>query len=304
MATRIAQTDLARDALYTKVNQMYDEKVSLTGNETIGGVKSFTSDMYIYNNNPFLYLKQPSLIKGDTPSSNITASVSFVDDTGTLSGAHQFSSIGCQVSAETGLVTCFMNAYKNVEDSTDNARIAVYYPIDGNPYTYAPTPTDTTSTSSHQIATVGWANSTNNNIVHKTGDETISGAKTFQGTGWITYIKNTSVTYNTAPSSDTTTAIAFVDKNSYNMGVVECIRYPHNSTITQLNAYGPNGAWASTPLALEVMSDGTSVAHAPTPGVSSNSTHIVTTAYINNKFKVVSSLPSSPNSNVFYFVTG
>lgn len=40
--TRILQTDLARDALYTKVNQIADEKVGLTGDETIAGVKTFS----------------------------------------------------------------------------------------------------------------------------------------------------------------------------------------------------------------------------------------------------------------------
>ena len=43
MGTRIETTDLARDALYTKVNQIADEKVSLTGAETIAGTKTFTS---------------------------------------------------------------------------------------------------------------------------------------------------------------------------------------------------------------------------------------------------------------------
>ena len=46
----------------------------------------------------------------------------------------------------------------------------------------------------------------------------------------------------------------------------------------------------------------TSSPSVPTPVVSDNSTNPATTAYINNKFQVVNSLPSSPDSDTFYFV--
>lgn len=47
MGTKILQTDLARDALYTKVNTIADEKVSLTGDETISGIKTFITSPQI-----------------------------------------------------------------------------------------------------------------------------------------------------------------------------------------------------------------------------------------------------------------
>ena len=40
----------------------------------------------------------------------------------------------------------------------------------------------------------------------------------------------------------------------------------------------------------------------PTPSVSDNSQNPVTTAYINLKFQVVTSLPESPDANTFYFI--
>lgn len=40
----------------------------------------------------------------------------------------------------------------------------------------------------------------------------------------------------------------------------------------------------------------------PTPSVSDNSTKIATTAYVNNKFRVVSALPASPDPNTYYFI--
>lgn len=143
-----------------------------------------------------------------------------------------------------------------------------------------------------------------NAVVHKTGNETIGGTKTFQGKGWITHLKNTSVTYNTAPSSSTATAIAFVDKNSQAMGVVECFRNKDNSTRMQFNIYGANGSWASDTLHLKVAADGKTTASAPTPTNSSDksSGEIATTGWVNTKVQKVSTLPASPNSNLYYFI--
>jgi hypothetical protein len=100
-------------------------------------------------------------------------------------------------------------------------------------------------------------------VVHKTGDETIDGTKTFSGTGWITEIQNTDVTYNIAPSSAKETSIVFTDKNGTQMGVVECSRLTDNSTVTQLNVYDSNGNWSSHPLQLRVFPDGNTTAFAP-----------------------------------------
>lgn len=106
-----------------------------------------------------------------------------------------------------------------------------------------------------------------NAVVHLAGTETITGTKTLEGTGWITHIKNNEVTYNTAPSSDTSSAIAFVDKNGEAIGVVECFRAPDNTTRTQLNTRCANGSWSSQALQLHVASDGTSTAFAPASDV-------------------------------------
>lgn len=42
----------------------------------------------------------------------------------------------------------------------------------------------------------------------------------------------------------------------------------------------------------------------PTPAASDNSTKAATTAFVNNKFQVVQSLPASPDANTYYFVVG
>jgi hypothetical protein len=126
-----------------------------------------------------------------------------------------------------------------------------------------------------------------NTVVHKTGNETINGTKTFTGDGGIMKIQNTYVTYDTAPSSDESTGIVFTDKNGTHMGVTECYRFTDNSTATQLNVYGSNGNWSSQPLQLRVFSDGYSSAYAPTPYVNADGNEIATAAYVKN---VLSSL--------------
>lgn len=118
-----------------------------------------------------------------------------------------------------------------------------------------------------------------NSVVHKAGAETITGAKTFTGDGWITKIQNTDVTYNTAPSSNKSTGIAFVDKNGTQMGIVECYRFTDNSTVMQLNTYGPNGEFGSA-LQFKMFPDGHSIAYAPTPYVNAYGNEIATAAFV------------------------
>lgn len=219
MATRIAQTDLARDALYTKVNQMYDEKVSLTGEETISGAKTFTSNVKVSKATPNVDLYNTNITKGTMPSTLQYAHNAMVDKDGKYIAMTQYQ---YNTAGETQAV---VRAY-SPNNENDYAQISIWYPPTGNPYTYAPTPTEDT-TNSTQIDTVGARNTKLANYVGLTGNQTIAGTKTF----------------STSP-------------------VI------------------------------------------PTPGVSSNTTVPASTAYINNKFKVVSSLPSSPDSNVFYFVKG
>ena len=354
MATRIAQTDLARDALYTKVNQMYDEKVSLTGNETIRGVKTFTSDLWLYNSNPVLYHRQPNFNKGDIPQANITSNNTFVDDTGNLQSSTVLASYGSAIFTN-GSTRAHITAYRNVAGSTDNASIFVSYPIDGDPYTYAPTPTDTTSTSSNQIVTVGFMNSLNNNVVHKTGDETIAGYKTFSRAVSVRnqmYVQHADDDRQTAPSQNKYAGFAIVDSNNERMTIFEkthrtngeitasmlVSRQGTTGTENQIGIsviYPPSGnGYATCPTPTDTTqtnsnqiatvgwanSTNNNLVHKsgdetiagtkkfstspiiPTPGVSSNTTVPASTAYVNSKLVKVSTLPASPNSDVYYFI--
>lgn len=118
-----------------------------------------------------------------------------------------------------------------------------------------------------------------NTVVHKTGNETIKGVKTFNGNNRIVAIQNSTVTYNTAPSSNTYTDISFRDKNGYEMGILEHVRHSNNDTSIHIAVRGADGNWSSH-LTVGRRADGTSYASVPTPSAGDNSTNIATTAFV------------------------
>lgn len=430
MGTKIEKTDLARDALYEKVNQIADEKVSLEGNETITGAKTFTSNVKLSKTSPLVDLYNTNITKGTIPSTLQYARNAMVDKDGKFIAMAQYqyntagetsagiraynpnnetdyaqisiyyppsgaaytyaptpatttetghnriattgwvNSVGNNVVHKTGIETItgekkftenlirmntnitkgtnpsskayvtieftdkngvgtknrvgvlesaintngnietFIGAYKYENDSTTVEKISVIYPKTGNPYTYAPRPTDTTTSSGTQIATTGWVNSGSNNVVHKSADETIGGIKTFVADPYIKnptpqlYIDDTQQIKGTAPSADIWSAINFRDANGNLMG--RC-RQLYNSSKTntvalQVHKANSSSDTASASLGISYPASGDPYASAPTPPVSDNSTKIATTAYINTKFKKVSTLPASPDANTFYFI--
>lgn len=162
------------------VNSTNNNVVHKTGTETIGGSKTFTSDVSIVDDNSHIELHDNDFIKGNLPSNEQIYSIYIQDKTSGISQSNRLGLFTTHVQTNGTTVT-WMSAFKNVANSTDSASIRVYYPTSGSPYTYAPNPTDTSSTSSQQIATVGWVNNPSiaTNIVHRTGDETVGGVKTF-----------------------------------------------------------------------------------------------------------------------------
>ena len=78
-------------------------------------------------------------------------------------------------------------------------------------------PTDTNSTSSTQIATVGWISDStkSTNVVHRDSAETITGAKTFTGAVDMTGMGNdVNITVKTQSANDNSTnaaSTAYVD---------------------------------------------------------------------------------------------
>lgn len=154
--------------------------VTLDTAQTITGDKTFTGNLVKQSNSldyNGIRVQNTLLSKGTAPSTNIGGQFVFQDKDG-YSINDRIGGLEV-VYGSNGTIVTRMHACEPAANSSSYASISVAYPASGNPYTSAPTPTDTTTTSGTQIATTGWVNSTNNNAVHKSGNETIGGTKTF-----------------------------------------------------------------------------------------------------------------------------
>lgn len=138
----------------------------------------------------------------------------------------------------------------------------------------------------------------NNNAVHKTGNETVAGNKTFSGTttfnnGIIStaansgiMITNPNYTQGTAPSSTQWGRIDFRDKN--NVEMAQCLTGVDNNnrSFAALWVHSPKASDTSSKWMLTAQCDTNgnySLVSGVTPATSDNSTKIATTAYVRNQ---------------------
>lgn len=142
----------------------------------------------------------------------------------------------------------------------------------------------------------------NDTLVHKTGNETITGTKTFSSMINRTY---STIDATTVPDSNVYgIAVQAIDKNNKPIGFFRNVYYTNGNLSTDIQvAREINGVMTYANIGVFMGPDGTVSTLAPTPSIASNNTNIATTAWFNNKMKVVTALPSSPDANVFYFVT-
>lgn len=148
------------------------------------------------------------------------------------------------------------------------------------------------------------------NYVTTNTTQTISKTKTFtdsqivSGASKVLKIKNTSVTRNTAPSSAVNAIyINGLDNADKNLWGIYGTWSTTKQNQVQLICYkGTSTDNTYTGIGVGYDSSGNAYTYAPTPAVSDSSTKIATTAYVNNKFKVVTSLPASPDANTIYFI--
>ena len=147
-------------------------------------------------------------------------------------------------------------------------------------------------------------------LVHKTGSETIGGAKTLSDTVTISgaskqlKIKNTGVTRGTAPSAAVNSVVVngLDNAGKSTWGIYQTWATDQKAQVQLICYKGTttDNTWAGIGVGYDA--SGNAFTSAVTPGVGSNGTNIATTAYINTKFKKVSALPSSPDSNTYYFI--
>ena len=178
----------------------------------------------------------------------------------------------------------------------------------------APHPAASTSTSNQAIMTAGRAAdpAQNFNLLHRSGDEIFSGVKTVENNNPKFGFKNTLADISNKPSALTNSTLFFLDKNGLFTGE---IRNEVSTTGYLETAIYTNSKISGTPktsyIKVVVNENGEIYAICPTPPrADDNSTKISNTQWVNsritsimnNKLQVVSSLPSRPNADTFYFI--
>lgn len=177
--------------------------------------------------------------------------------------------------------------------------------------TVCPAPAASTDKSNTAIMTVGRAAdpSQNFNLLHRSGNESITGVKTVENNNPQFDLKNTTLNINTSPSERKLIAIRFRDVNNTVVSEITTRHETNGDIAAQLAVI--NKEKNSSALQIVCKKDGSKYATCPTPpDAADSSTKIATTAWVNsritsimnNKLQVVSSLPSSPNADTFYFI--
>ena len=212
---------LARDA----------DVVHNSGNETIAGNKTFSSTI-IAGNQTGVQLNGIKIVNGEA---------SYKDIVGTDTASCRVGGIRFQHNAND---TRAIGLYVGDTSNTNLGGITITAAADGSSVNISRLAytTNTTSTTSNEIPTVGWVNTANiNNLVHKTGNETISGNKYFNGVVYAQasdncplVLKDATDVFTSSPSAQENLTLGMVDKNGAWLGGWEAYHYTDGTYVKQI----------------------------------------------------------------------
>ena len=229
--------------------------VHKTGDETISGTKTFT---------------------GGTARIKISRGSAAYTEIMTTKGDANYTRTGGFRNIENNGINESLMYITNNDGSSIHGSISILKnTTTGDVYTSAPTPA--TSDNSTKIATTAFVKAqgyaVDSNVVHKTGNETITGSKTFTS---YQYIKNIDCSIANPPASTSWRYIDCIDSNNVRIGVIG----------SQINTDGTRGVYlqAGNEGGISVFTNGTTVyTSTVTPPASDNSTKIATTAWVKNQ---------------------
>lgn len=124
-----------------------------------------------------------------------------------------------------------------------------------------------------------WGYGLDANMVHKSGNETITGVKTIDAnTTYGLILKDRRIEYNKAPSSSTWNLIQFTDKNNAEVGYAGIFHEINGNVSFRLYVKGQDGVFAG----LEVKRDSNKISrlYFGTPPAADNTTSGATTAWV------------------------
>lgn len=178
----IAASDTLNSAigkLEAKVDAVDDSNyVHKTGDETITGLKVFNDNLEVYGINDDITtigLKSNIISIGEDPATDVQFRIIMSDQMSTLAG-HRFGIFRTFVYTN-GDVASLMEAFQNVSSNQVHTAISVVVKKDGTKYATAPSTLSSRSEGT-DILTRDWIPN-DTRIVHTSGDESISGIKTF-----------------------------------------------------------------------------------------------------------------------------
>ena len=237
--------------------------VHLTGNESIDDTKTFTSSIH----------------RTGALSSSMTSTIRLIDTNNKgsiqIDGYYASEEIYNRLRADN--VTSNKNAWLDVRISdTGVGTLNV-----GGSVTSWRNNTASSSTTSNDVALIGWVNdpTKSTNVVHRSGDETIAGNKTFSNSIKLSGIDITSGT-------ESLRDIIGMDTNDKRFGGFRFIHTTGDSRQSTLYVCNSDGTYANG-LSISVGSNGTVSTSAPNPEANSNNNSIATTSWVNTKISGV-----------------
>ena len=298
--------------------------VHLTGNETIGGTKTFTSIPYVLKASPSeIIVKSSDKDSTVTPTDNYQVGRISIYDKNDKTCGYWY----CEKRDDGDIRNTLETRRYDSEGNYKYTAFQVYCDSDSNGIGYCSIGTSesvnnslskvTNSTSDSTVPTMGWVNnpSTSTNVVHRTGDETIAGTKTFTNFPLIlrSYasndrderIKNIWSNVKLANNEALPTDSVFAGFHSFDAN-----NFEYSTCYSQIDVNGTvySNLWVHHPsgsashMGIKQTASGATVTYAPTPPASDNSTQIATTAWVNSKIKFVTALPANPESGVLYLI--
>lgn len=243
----------------TDLQQALDNKVSLTGNQTVGGSKIFTGTTPIkLSRNGNNYTEVMATSNGTTR----TGGFRNINDNHNTTMMYVTSDDGTQIKGNIGIV------------------------FDGtSAYTQAPTPATNDSTT--KIATTANVDAKiTAQAVKLSGDQTVAGNKTFTGTNHFqsvyTYFRGKVIDITNAPTTQADVGLEFQDKNGTAIGQNHVRTYTNGAVSHNMYVKShKSNTWAN--IGIGFAADDTVFTYAPTPSTNSNGTNIATTAWVNTR---------------------
>jgi hypothetical protein len=314
LASGTATTDAVNkgqlDTVADSVSTLDGNVVHLAGAETITGAKTFTQNVSLTNNTKsyrHIYSDNSSITKGTIPSSNTGTDFVFRDSANSNIGAFSmwYNAVGSTRAS--------MRAYNPIAGSSTAADMVITNYASGAAQVDFTTEDNVTNTclsgvtdltTSTVIPTKGWVNnpSTSTNVVHRSGNETITGRKVYTDTTTFTThpvvqstteyssigykVQNAQITRGTAPTTGNAVG-QWVFQDSGGLGVNNRIggmevSYLTNGDIrTSLQVFQPTASTTQNPytyssLSLFYPATGDPYATAPTPSASVVGNEIIT----------------------------